>query len=180
MDSIEKVYSIVKELRRIKWTHSACLLLLSIAIESRFWKRITINDCKELLWCSPTQAVKILKQYNVIDFKEWRLLEPNFDSLTSWVVEEENEYSKFSWKYWKQFHNSFKSFWHLLIKIAEGKRYTPEEYFERLLKEVRKDNWWKNIITEEMAIRKIEFLDKKFWINIPMKVGWLSEVTHIF
>jgi len=181
LEDVGNAYSIISSLRKYKNTSSACLLLLYFAIEWMYWRRITKKSCQELLNGSPTQALKILRLCNIIDLSEWRLLEePKFDNLEKDLQEEDNPLSNFSWKYGKDFHRSFQSYWSLLVSIAEGKRYTPEEYFDRLIAEVRKDDWWKNVITEEMLLRKIEFLNNKFGTRIPKKVWWLSEVSHVF
>ena len=178
-ESFQHTVSVVNSLKTYKGTHSACLLLLLIDIEGLWGTRITKVKCRELLGSSPTQALAILKQSNAIDFMEWRLLEPTYETLAQ-PIEEDTPITKFSWKYGKQFHTNFGSYWNLLINFASSRRYEVEEYFERLMVEIRKDDWWRNVITEEMALRKIEFLENKFWNRIPNKVQWLSSISHIF
>lgn len=172
LEEVGRVYPIVSKLLTHKWTQSSCLLLVLLAIEGKLWNKITKKACQELLKSSPNVAIRHLQW--IIDFKDWTIIwdEPR--------LEEEIIEDKFSWKYWKKFNSSYKSFWHLLVASATAKRYDKEEYFDRLIAEVRKDDWWKNVITEEMVLRKFEFLDNKFWKLINKKAWTLSEITHIF
>lgn len=172
------MYNIIKELRKYPKTSSAILLLFYLNEEGSWWKRITQKLCRELLNGSPTQALKILQQANVLDLKEWRLnKEPSYDNLLI-----EDEYPPFSHKYWPKFFQAYKSFWKYLVKIANDKRYSEEEYFTRLFVEVKKDKFWSWVITQEMLLRKIILLNDKFGWLIPKNVvsWWLWEITHIF
>lgn len=177
---VGSVLNVIENLSKYKGTQLACYLLFRLYYSWAFWKKVTKKQCTELLNCSPTQALKILQQVNVLDFQEWRLNEEaNYSALDS-QVEVETPYTKFSWKYGNKFHTTFKSYWNILIPLAEGKGYTVEEYFDSLMSIVKEDKWWKNVITEEMALRKITFLENKFGHRLPKKVTRLDEISHIF
>lgn len=174
---------IIFELTKIKGTSSARLVLLMIHLYGCGDVKITKKLCRDWFTGEPSKAnnaIKILSESNIIDFKKWEMGEPNWDYFTTMQVEPTTPLEKFSYKYGRKFLSAFKSYWNILVKIASSKRYFPEEYFNLLIAEARKDKFWSTVITEEMCMRKVDMMEKNFGSKIPKKVGDMWDVSSIF
>lgn len=188
------LYQILHQLQRIKKTSDIRLVILElILIEQALIKtidtqlspsKITKKLVTDMFTGEPSRwknAIKYLSLCGIIDFSKW-VVTWEFD--TSPLTEEEEEpltpLEKFSWRYGRKFHSSFKAYWQLLINTANWKRYFPEEYFNLLIAEVRKDKFWGKVVTEEMVLRKFLLLEKQFWGKIPKKIGDMEDVVSIF
>ena len=161
--------------------NSAWARLVLLSFMNNPQTKVTKKLCNSYFTGEPSQAkraIEFLSSHKIVDFDKW---------VFTWeyveTIEEESyktPLEKFSWRYGKKFHSSFKAYWQLLINASNWKRYFPEEYFNLLLTEVKKDKFWGKVITEEMLLRKFLMLDKQFWWKIPKKVWDMESVASIF
>jgi len=181
-----KLSEILEQLNQIKKTSDLRLVVLyllvgipSLSAHSKITKKMVMS----MFTGEPSRAknaIKYLSLCGIIDFSKG-VVTWEFDH--SHLSEEEvplTPLEKFSWRYWTKFHSSFKAYGQLLINTANWKRYFPEEYFNLLLAEARKDKFWGKVVTEEMVLRKFLLLEKQLWHKIPKKIGDMEDVVSIF
>lgn len=178
-----------KELTSIKDSWIEAYALVNLLYYEYGWT-VTQKLCGEILH-SPTKwkkALKLLRHYMLVDEKG--KFYPHEIDFTVPPIEQESKVkfptivstiitlfpnSKFSQV------NSWANVNGLSItENATEWRLGEEDLIRELLKRIRMDSWWKNVITWDMILRKFPLLWEKFSPQIPKKIWVLNDITHVF
>lgn len=152
------------------------------------YTKITKKLCGELL-CSPTKGKKA---YELLEFY-WLI---KSSDIVTWFTPDfsvppptkDNKYKDLvplilkllPWEY-KSSVSLIRTIGKDIVEASEMKRYSIEEFIPIVIKEIQKDNFWKDKLTSETFIRKFNLLYWKVYMNIAKK-PWqdLSSLKEIF
>lgn len=100
----------------------------------------------------------------------------NINAQEEVVAEEDKWILTHGWKTYK----TYLSFKPKLVSLAKQKNMSVSEYFASLMLETKKDMWWKDKLTPDMCLRKLELLSQKFGHKIKPRLSGMSSIEHIF
>lgn len=174
--------------KKPNWPEAFSLIIL-LYYHGAFGSKVTKKLCKELMGSESKskKAIECIEFYWAFNFTTWELLIPDYtrvkevdpiverDLTIAWLINKELPSNFNVLVGLLKYQNA-----ELIESTAKKFRYSLDEFIPIFIREVKKDEFWKNILTAETLIRKFHTLLPKVEWKIPKKTWWLGELNHIF